>query len=175
MKDIICTESVLNLYMLDTYDTSFMCAGGFKIISHFGLVWVRMKWGWVQDGWSMVQSPNSGDDSEWHGDYEDSDRPKRKGGKGGKGGAKGGKGGSAGGAGGAGKGKAKGRGGGGNYWRGNWFQDVHFYRSSQLPVPICPCSTNFQSSQVGTSTDDSFYLNLLKPCLMYNEVLKCIE
>lgn len=59
-----------------------------------------------------------GDDSEWHGDYEDSDRPKRKGGKGGKGGAKGGKGGGAG-AGGAGKGKAKGRGGGGNYWRGN--------------------------------------------------------
>ena len=58
MKDIICTEPVLNLYMLDTYDTSFMCAGGFKIISHFGLVWVRMKWGWVQDGWSMVQSPN---------------------------------------------------------------------------------------------------------------------
>lgn len=56
-----------------------------------------------------------GDDSEWHGDYEDSDRPKRKGGKGG---AKGGKGGGAG-AGGAGKGKAKGRGGGGNYWRGN--------------------------------------------------------
>ena len=113
---------------------------------------------WLVHGPESKQSPNSGDDSEWHGEYEDSDRPKRKGGKGGKGGAKGGKGGSAGGAGGAGKGKAKGRGGGGNYWRGNWFQDVHFYRSSQLPVPICPCSTNFQSSQVGTSTDDSFWI-----------------